>query len=318
MSEIRNEEYGYAEVPIPKKTRFWILVCFNIPAFICAVFLLFNLLFKRTLSKELHNHVIILILCLTIAIQLIDVNFYILFAEFGRVWLSAPFFCNLWSFVAVGLYDLIAMLLTWAAIERHILIFHSLLLHTQKKRFIFHYLPLFIVIIYNFSAHIYLIFFPPCETFYDYTQPWCGFPCYFSEPSLGSYDAVANYFLPISLIIIFNFALVVRFIRRKRRANLGFQWRKHRRMILQLLSISLLVLIFFVPMVSLFFAHVNGLPAEIGENAQLYLYFFNYFVVFLLPFVCLASFPDIIKQTYKYCRSIYANSLWLCLMPGSI
>ena len=96
---LKNEEYGYAEVPLPKKTRFWILICFNIPAFICAVFLLVNLLIKRISRNELHNHVIILVLILTIAIQLIDVNFYILFAGLGHVWLANPFFCNLWTFI---------------------------------------------------------------------------------------------------------------------------------------------------------------------------------------------------------------------------
>ena len=293
---LKNEEYGYAEVPLPRKTRFWILICFNIPAFICAVFLLVNLLIKRILRNELHNYVIILILILTIAIQLIDVNFYILFAGLGHVWLANPFFCNLWTLIATGFFNLLAMLLAWAAIERHILIFHSTLLNTQKNKIIFHYCPLILIIIYSIIFRIYIIFFPPCETFHDYVEPWCGYPCYYGEASLGSYDGIVNYFLPIFLIIIFNLALVIRYIRQKQRANQEFQWRKYRRMILQLLSVSLLLLIFFVPMVSLLLAHAIGLPAEIGREAELYLYFFNYFIVFLLPFICLASSRDIFKK----------------------
>jgi len=123
-----------------KKTKIFssLLPYFTLTLNICAVFLLVNLLIKQ-----------ILILILTIAIQLIDVNFYILFAGLGHVWLANPFFCNLWTFIATGFFNLLAMLLAWAAIERHILIFHSILLNTQKNKIIFHYCPLILIIIYS-------------------------------------------------------------------------------------------------------------------------------------------------------------------------
>ena len=287
-----HEEYGYAEVPIPRRIRFLFLLCFNIPAIICTVFLLIYLLFKPTIRKELQNHVIIAILFTALVIQLTDVNFYIVFAEFNHVWSSTWSFCAFWNLIAIGFFNLIAMLLAWAAIERHILVFHTSLVNTQKKRLIFHYIPLVLTIIYCLIVRIYSLYFPPCETIYDYTQPWCGYPCFYGVIDFLTYDTIMNYFLTVICIVIFNLALIIRYIRQRQRFQREIQWRKYRRMILQLLSVCLLVLIFFIPMVALVFAHSVGLPEEIGAEAQLYLYFFNYCIVFLLPFVCLASYRD--------------------------
>jgi hypothetical protein len=67
-------------------------------------------------------------------------------------------------------------------------------------------------------------------------------------------------------------------------------------MVIQLLSISSLYLIFYLPLLILEAAHLCGLPAEIGGDAQLYAYFFTYFISLLSPYVCLASLPEVWKK----------------------
>jgi hypothetical protein len=42
--------------------------------------------------------------------------------------------------------------------------------------------------------------------------------------------------------------------------------------------------------------HLCGLPSEIGANAQLYAYFFSYFISLLSPYVCLVSLPELWKK----------------------
>lgn len=114
-----------SEVPIPRSVRFWLLLILDIPAVTCTLFLLFHLLLKQTLRQALHNHVIIVLLIVALMSHLIDIPSYITFLRLSYVWIAKPAFCSFWSFVAIGLFDMLAMLMAFGSIERHILVFHS-------------------------------------------------------------------------------------------------------------------------------------------------------------------------------------------------
>ena len=60
-------------------------------------------------------------------------------------------------------------------------------------------------------------------------------------------------------------------------------------MIIQLLSISALYLLLNFPIMILSVAHLCGLPADVGVEAQLVTFFLTYWVMMLLPFVVLNS-----------------------------
>ncbi len=107
---------------------------------------------------------------------------------------------------------------------------------------------------------------------------------------------MVNAILPTLLIGIFSIALAVRYVRQKRRVQRTLRWRKHRRMVIQLLLISALHLILDLPVLILITAHLCGLPEDVGVEAQLYAYFLTYFIPLLLPYVCLASLPQIWKK----------------------
>ena len=66
-------------------------------------------------------------------------------------------------------------------------------------------------------------------------------------------------------------------------------------MIIQMLSISALYLVLNLPIAIRLAAHACGMPANIGADAQLYTYFIAYWIPLLLPFVCLASMPELWK-----------------------
>ena len=135
------------------------------------MFLLYHLFFNRTLRQALHNHVIIVLLIIALMCNLIDIPAYITYLSLGYVWISTSAFCNLWWFIDIGLFDMIAMLMAFATIERHILVFRRGWVSTQTKRFLLHYLPLTILIIYDTVFYLVVIIFPPCENVYDYSQP---------------------------------------------------------------------------------------------------------------------------------------------------
>lgn len=67
-------------------------------------------------------------------------------------------------------------------------------------------------------------------------------------------------------------------------------------MIIQLLFISILYTVFYLPLVILTIAHLCGVPDEVGADARRYMYFFTYFIPLLMPYVCLISLPELWKK----------------------
>lgn len=53
--------------------------------------------------------------------------------------------------------------MVWLAIERHILIFHDRWISNRRGRFIFHYLPLIILVSYIVLLYITTVFLLLCE-----------------------------------------------------------------------------------------------------------------------------------------------------------
>jgi len=105
-----------------------------------------------------------------------------------------------------------------------------------------------------------------------------------------------NTSVPIILEGIFSISLVVRVQWQKRRLRQSTQWRKHRRMIIQLFLISGLNVSLNLPISLIPIAHLCGLPPEYGVQAELYFFFLGYFVIFLFPFISLCQFPDLRKK----------------------
>ncbi|CAF1276317.1 unnamed protein product [Adineta ricciae] len=287
-----DDTFGNIDISIPPTIRFWLLLVLDIPAALCSLFLLYHLLLKRDLRQALHNHVVIVLLFVLLSVLLIDIPSYIVVLSTGYVWLAFPWFCNVWSFVTVGLFDMIAILMALGSMERHILVFHSAWMNSTRKCFLFHYLPLILVTFYGVVFYIWVIFFPSCNNIYDYSQPWCGDPCYYDQQTVSNYDLIVNAYIPMLTIVIFNVGLIVRQIRQKKRIDQIIQWHKHRKMIVQMLSVCCLYLIFYLPcLISAFISHLGFLDNFLIELIPV-LYFNTYFIPLLMPYVVLASLPN--------------------------
>ncbi|CAF1352740.1 unnamed protein product [Adineta steineri] len=88
--------------------------------------------------------------------------------------------------------------------------------------------------------------------------------------------------------------LVLRVIIRKRHLQQQqIQWRKHRKMILQLLSVTSLFFILYLPPVILGTAYKLGLPSDVGVQYNTYASLFAYYITFLFPFTCLSTIPQL-------------------------
>ena len=93
--------------------------------------------------------------------------------------------------MAFGLYNGGEILMAWASIERHILIFNDRWMITKRGTFLVHYLPLILILSYIFFFIFMLFFIFLCENTYTYDLPVCNaYPCYQNDPVVGAYDCI--------------------------------------------------------------------------------------------------------------------------------
>jgi len=139
-----------------------------------------------------------------------------------------------------------------------------------------------------------VIIFPPCENIFDYNQVVCGYPlCYYENTSVALWDVVVNDMIPTVIIILCSMTLFGRILYQKKRIRQPIRWRKYQKMAIQLLSISCLYLILYIPRLLLEFAYRCGVSKDTGANFDLYAKFFSYCGNVLFPFVCAGSLPNL-------------------------
>lgn len=284
----------------PSEVQFWIFLAFEIPSLVCTIFLLSQLLRRRRLRQAIHNHVIIILLVLVLGIEIFDNPLYIdayRFGGFANSFPMTPSICLMWWIFDYGFYGAITVFLAWGSIERHLLVFHQQrCLRTRQQQFLLHYLPLILLSVYLLAFYLGVLIFPPCETSFDFEALACGLsPCYEEIPFLNIWDYLANGIVCSFIETIFSAALLIRVLLQKRRMRQAMNWRKHHKMAFQLLSVSFLSLTIVFPQSLLIVIKQLGWISSDGLGTQLdnYLFFFYTFVVFLLPFICLSSFPEL-------------------------
>jgi hypothetical protein len=278
---------------ISNSIRFWFYLIFLIPSILCSLFIVYHFLLNRTLRQALNNHVIIVLLFLSLISELTNYPWMLHFFRNGGIWERSFIFCSIWSFVDWSTFILQTFLVAWATIERHILIFHDSWLSTKTKRFFVHYLPLIFLPLYCLIWYIVIFLFPPCENFFDMTQTVCAFPCLYTIYALTMWEIIVHEIFPVLIIVVFSIALLVRVLWQRHRIRQPIQWRKYRKMSFQLLSISLIYLIFSLPYMLMNMISLSGIRNEIFTAIFDYALFLTYFVFFLFPFVCVLSLSEL-------------------------
>jgi hypothetical protein len=295
------------EIAIPRIVRFWIILPFYILSLICSLFVLYYFIFNRTLRQALHNHVIIIFIFINFVVQITSIPWVLHYYRVGYVPSHTPSFCLTWQFIDEGLYITTTVLFAWATIERHILIFHDRLVATQCKFILVHCLPIVIIVLYSICYNTIVIIFPPCPNAFDYSQIVCGYPlCYYDiNHGVAIWDVIVNDMIPTIIIIVCSIALLFRIIYQKHRIGRPIRWRNHRKMTIQLLSISVLYLVIYIPKMLMEFIYLCGVSEDVGEDFMMYADFIKHYGNLLLPFICAGSMPKLntkIKKMFPCCR----------------
>ena len=306
-----------SEIPWPRPLRFWLLLIFEVPAVSTSLFALTFILTNRAARSATHNHTIIVLLVLGLINQLIDVPWHLDFLQKGIVSPSTPARCLVWWFVNLGIYNTASLVLAWMSIERHILVFHNRWTTNRRKRFMIHSLPLISILIYAMAYYTWVIFYPPCRHTFVYTLVICSAtPCYLHHAFLGIWDMGVHGGLSTVIIACFSVGLLIRVLVKRRHQYRIAHWRKYRKMILQLLPVSIMYLIFNLPTMVLWVARLSGLPGGVIADAQLINYFLSYWVMLLLPMVSLTSLIDACNSLRDACRRRLTRANQIAAVAG--
>ncbi|CAF4466116.1 unnamed protein product [Rotaria socialis] len=90
--------------------------------------------------------------------------------------------------------------------------------------------------------YVYGAFIYPCENHFDYHQVCCAGLCFAIENRvLGLFDQFAHTLILSTLIVIVNLGLCCRVVLQKhQRMRRSMEWRQHRKMIIQFVSVAVL------------------------------------------------------------------------------
>ncbi len=126
----------------------------------------------------------------------------------------------------------------------------------------------------------------------------CGAPCYvINRTNLFTYEIIGTIVFPVLIILIGNLFLIFRVVYQKRQIHAA--WRRQRKLTMQLLIIALIYILFWFPLA------INGLVyafsfSYLSQQIQTnYFIFLVYMVPILLPFILLATLPELIKKIFR-------------------
>ncbi|CAF1590814.1 unnamed protein product [Rotaria magnacalcarata] len=219
---MNSSEGNSTESPISYETQFTRYIKFGVfialepPALICNCALVYYLIVDQILRNTLHYHALLYLLIVTLVTNLIEVPRIIHYLHIGTVIPQTDLNCRIWIWCDWTLNGCINLLMLWASIERHLLIFHAHIFTTPKQRFYFHYLPPITSVVYLLLFYAGAIFIYPCEQQFDFSQPMCGYPCYTTYISISYYDLFAHTWIPEFCGILLDIGLVMRAAFRKR------------------------------------------------------------------------------------------------------
>ncbi len=306
MSFFAFERLSDLNMPLSDALCFWLYLIFLIPSILCGIFNLYHLLVDRTLRQALNNHVVIFILFLGLFFNFTDMIYNVHYYRTGYALSATRSFCLMWIYVEFAPLISILMLVAWASVERHILIFHPNWVATKTKCFLIHYLPLIIFGLYPFIYYIVIFFVIPCDIPLDFTQRSCGIiDCDYPTEAIGQWDNIANNLVPVCIIVIFSVALLGRIWYSKYRIRQRFQWRKYRKMAVQLLLITTVYFIIYFPLMIVLTIFTAGILFNGWADFLVASYYFSYFTILLTPFMCTASLPGLgakLQNMTRICR----------------
>jgi hypothetical protein len=294
-----TESTIFYETQQTRRIKFGLFVALEPPALICNFILIYYLIIDRTLRHTIRYHAILALLIVTLLTNLVELPRITNYLHIGIVIPQTKINCLIWQWCDYSLFSAVNLYMFWISVERYLLIFHGGLYTTAKRRLLFHYLPLIIIIVYILLFYVVAIFIYPCELQLDFNQPLCGFACFTSHANISLYDLIVHTLMPMSLGMLLDTSLMIRVLFRKPVGlhHQRVQRRRHRKMVIQLLSISSLYLTCQLPFNAVVFIQLFiNLPDWTVYMQIVYFYYLFWLLTLLLPFVCIGCMTEVTNK----------------------
>lgn len=273
--------------------KLYLFATIEIPSILISIYILYKFIQNHRFRCHLNNHSIIGLIIVSFLDTTTELPITLQYLRLGYVQPNTYNFCLFWVWFNFSLQSINLILMTWISIQRHILIFHSNLLNTTKGKIKWHYIPLTICVTYIPLFYFSCIILYSCENLFDYSSLLCGSICYNNVAWLSTYDWTTNILIPSLLIPFASITLLIRVIIQAKKMKRTLNWHSTRKLTLQLISISMLYLIFWSPLAVVSLVRIYFIPTFINDITYYYLYYTPYLVQLLMPFVCIASLPEI-------------------------
>ncbi len=290
------------------------LVLTQFLSFVCAIYILIHCIKKKSTLRSLPNHLIICLLIVStwmISIDLLSTEFYY---WNGVVPIQTTWACRFYNVSFFSISGLNRIFMAFMSIERHFLVFRPQLYRARRSRFILHYLPIIIIILWSFTYSIVTDVFLTCNLLsFRYNHFLCGFTCSLLVQTTVWIYLWFQVLFPTVITIIACILLPIRFLLQKRKLQ-RLQWRRARKMIIQMSIIATAYTICWLPYtIVLHLVTANIIP--LGD------YYVSRFVLFdpyatslLTPFICLHTIFgmlkfDNIKRIIRFCFSHRRNTV---------
>lgn len=295
-----NNSIPIAVDSLSYSVKFAVLLALQIPSSIASSMSFIYIVLTPAFRSKAHDRSMCVLLVINFIQIMTDLPMAInFFRTGGIVQPASAAYCFWWIWFELTLNGISIDLMTWISIERHLLVFHSNFIRAMRpwQRWCFRVAPLIICLLWRpIFLLIAVVVSPMCTNVWNFSSLLCGFPCYL-KTHLGTYYVIVETIIPVWTILIANIALVARVIIQQLSGihRNRMDWRRQRKMVVQLGVFSTLYLSIWLPLSIVQLGEAlfsSTFPFYIIDTVN----FLIYIVPLLLPFACLVAKPEISRK----------------------
>ncbi|CAF1094624.1 unnamed protein product [Adineta steineri] len=254
-------------ITLAQKITFGFLIALILPSVASSCFVFYRVTQNKEIFKKLSNQLIFCLFLIYFIQAILDLPLTIKFLHRGEVAIPNYTFCTYW-FTLMSTLNMCTMYLNaYLSIERYLLVFHNKFLLKYKN--ILHYIPMFLILIISVVFVFSFSVLYPCQTQFNYNAIVCGSVCSILIRDFGLFVWILTFVAPLFVIIFSNGFILTRVILHKRRMLQKNIWQKNKGMVLQLLSVTGMLYISWLPVsitTVIYTAHSTPLIREIHDN----------------------------------------------------
>jgi hypothetical protein len=224
---------------------FIIVLCLSIPSILINLFAIYRLHRNTKLSVFVFR----CILHVSLFTTLTCIPFFLIELYFNPYFPLPSIVCQIWLIIDYSSIVCLGLLVCWASIQRHILIFGPIHIKKLQSTLKFKLIPCLFTLSFPLTWYSILIFRYPCDNM-KMNKFQCR-PCFEDKETIFLIDTLLSLLLPLLVTICATSFLLIRIVRLRLtlfRSN-SKKWRRCKRLTRQMLLFSFIYLIGLLPYV---------------------------------------------------------------------